>query len=405
MPIFQFIAMDSAGNEKKGRIEAETEKEVGATLKENGLYSTSIKQIKSKGEGKKGRFAGAEVVREFKRLVLDEVKAYYEKEGKKGDIPEKAQGRNLVRAHGYIGTDDEAYNHTTVAVGTVVETITRLKEKNKKNNLGVPDKVYEQYLKAILAAYKIRRYRFESVEQFRDHFVFDIELLHADRNKKMAMADAPAITKLIEAVEARMLKRFKGNHKASRKPKDVLKGKGSKLITDEVLKSVLRPRDAKGRFIKVTKAKSTEKDSKKRETDQGTTTLLKGKESKKKVSGKRAKPLRVQKRQAKTQESAIKLRALLDRMLPQVVASKMQSPRLVYRTGRFAQSVRTENVAIGPRGGIHIDYTYMKYPYQTFEPGFAQGSSYRDPRSLIKESIREIAITLVGEKFMTIRRV
>jgi hypothetical protein len=92
-------------------------------------------------------------------------------------------------------------------------------------------------------------------------------------------------------------------------------------------------------------------------------------------------------------------------MLPQVVASKMVEPRLVYRTGRFAQSVRTENVVIGPRGGIHIDYTYMKYPYQTFEPGFAQGSKYRDPRSIIKESIRDIAITLVGEKFMTIRRV
>ena len=47
----------------------------------------------------------------------------------------------------------------------------------------------------------------------------------------------------------------------------------------------------------------------------------------------------------------------------------MGSPALNFRTGRFANSARVENVAIGPRGGLHIDYTYMRDPYETFEPG------------------------------------
>ena len=47
----------------------------------------------------------------------------------------------------------------------------------------------------------------------------------------------------------------------------------------------------------------------------------------------------------------------------------------------------------------------MKFPYQTFEPGFAQGSTYRDPRKIIGESIREIAQGIVGNKFLTVRRV
>ena len=52
-----------------------------------------------------------------------------------------------------------------------------------------------------------------------------------------------------------------------------------------------------------------------------------------------------------------------------------------------------------------IDYTYMKYPYQTFEPGFAQGSIKRDPRRIIGESVREIAQSIMGDKFLHIRRV
>lgn len=348
-------------------------------------------------------YGGNNVIRDFKVQILEKVKEHYKKILGK-EAPSTANSKNLYRTHGRTaGANDNAALHTTVALGSVVENLLSLKDLNRDvpGITGIPTKIIDRYLKELLAYFTIRRKRFESVEEFRDHFIFDMELRERDINAKMREADVPGIEEILPKVAEKLLKIFGKDYEGSRKPTKVLTGKGQKAIIDGVLD---RPRDAKGRFIKVTKAKSNEKDSKTSQIVKGSKTLAKGKYSKKTTAGKPAKAPRG-KAVARTQESAIKLRALLDRMLPKVVESKMQQPRLVYRTGRFAQSVRTENVVIGPRGGIHIDYTYMKYPYQTFEPGFAQGSKYRDPRSIIKESIREIAITLVGEKFMTIRRV
>ena len=108
--------------------------------------------------------------------------------------------------------------------------------------------------------------------------------------------------------------------------------------------------------------------------------------------------------QARTEESPIALKNLLNDALPQVVASKMTQPALQFRTGRFANSARVEDVVIGPRGGVGIDYTYMKDPYETFEPGGKQGSTLRDPRKIIGASIRELAIGILGKQPTTIRR-
>ena len=99
------------------------------------------------------------------------------------------------------------------------------------------------------------------------------------------------------------------------------------------------------------------------------------------------------------------LESLLNELLPKVVASKMTSPALVYRTGRFAESAEATEVMMGPRGGVNINYTYQKDPYQTFEPGFARGSTYRDPRKIIGESVREIAQSIMKDKFIRVRRV
>jgi hypothetical protein len=109
---------------------------------------------------------------------------------------------------------------------------------------------------------------------------------------------------------------------------------------------------------------------------------------------------------AKTAQSPLHLQAMLEALLPQVVASKMGTGgALRYQTGRFANSVEPTQVMVGPRGGVHVDYTYMKYPYQTFEPGFKQGSTARDPRKIIGESVREIAQSIIGSKFLKVRRV
>ena len=83
----------------------------------------------------------------------------------------------------------------------------------------------------------------------------------------------------------------------------------------------------------------------------------------------------------------------------------MVTPALVNRTGRFAESAEVENVTVGPRGATVVEYTYMKDPYQTFEPGNAQGSTFRDPRRIIGGTVRELAQGMLTDRFIRTRRV
>ena len=103
--------------------------------------------------------------------------------------------------------------------------------------------------------------------------------------------------------------------------------------------------------------------------------------------------------------SPLALASLIEDALPKVVKSNMGVPALVNRTGRFAESAEVRNVTMGPRGATVAEYTYQKNPYQTFEPGFEQGSTYRDPRKIIGQSIRQIAQGIMKDKFIRTRRV
>lgn len=69
------------------------------------------------------------------------------------------------------------------------------------------------------------------------------------------------------------------------------------------------------------------------------------------------------------------------------------------RTGRFAETVQIERLNLQRDNAIAIFYSYMKYPYQTFEPGYEQGApTSRNPITLINKSIRDIATTLVTNR-------
>lgn len=69
---------------------------------------------------------------------------------------------------------------------------------------------------------------------------------------------------------------------------------------------------------------------------------------------------------------------------------------LNYRSGRFARSAKLLKLDITRENAITAIYTYMKYPYQTFEPGFRQGQiRTRDPRAMIQKSMREV----INQKF------
>lgn len=72
---------------------------------------------------------------------------------------------------------------------------------------------------------------------------------------------------------------------------------------------------------------------------------------------------------------------------------------LNYRSGRFANSVVIKDVKLSRDGKLEAFYDYMKYPYQTFEPGFKQGfPESRDPKLLISKSIRQIATDVVKNR-------
>jgi hypothetical protein len=101
------------------------------------------------------------------------------------------------------------------------------------------------------------------------------------------------------------------------------------------------------------------------------------------------------------------LQSLINQHLQSVIAANMgdgnQNNILNYRTGRFASTVKVERLSQSREGMITAFYSYMKNPYQTFEPGFRQGSpKTRDPKLLIAKSIREIAETRVANKLRSV---
>jgi hypothetical protein len=94
-------------------------------------------------------------------------------------------------------------------------------------------------------------------------------------------------------------------------------------------------------------------------------------------------------------QSVVNLQALISAQLTAKVVANMREPRLVNRSGRFANSVELKALAYdNRRNTVNAFLSYMKYPYQTFEPGYKQGSTQRDPRALIVKSVREVASML-----------
>jgi len=113
--------------------------------------------------------------------------------------------------------------------------------------------------------------------------------------------------------------------------------------------------------------------------------------------------------QSPTQNTqALALKEIINLALPGAVLEKMQLPRLRNRTGRFKDSAEVVNTFYGPRGGLTIEYTYQKDPYQVFEPGVGRApwaNQYRDPKHIIGQSIREIVAANMKGMQPLLRRV
>jgi hypothetical protein len=103
----------------------------------------------------------------------------------------------------------------------------------------------------------------------------------------------------------------------------------------------------------------------------------------------------------------VPLQRLLDATLVQRVKDNMGTGSrrdiLNLRTGRFAESVKVENLSQSREGMITAFYSYMRNPYATFSTGGRQEfPKSRDPKLLIAKSIREIGATMVGNRMRAV---
>ena len=101
------------------------------------------------------------------------------------------------------------------------------------------------------------------------------------------------------------------------------------------------------------------------------------------------------------------LLVLINSQLQDVISANMgdgtRRDILNYRTGRFASSVKVEQLSSSKQGMISAFYSYMKNPYATFSNGGRQATpKSRDPKLLISKSIREIAQQVVANNLRAV---
>ncbi len=103
----------------------------------------------------------------------------------------------------------------------------------------------------------------------------------------------------------------------------------------------------------------------------------------------------------------VPLQRLLDATLVQRVKDNMGTGSrrdiLNLRSGRFAESVKVENLSQSREGMITAFYSYMRNPYGTFSQGGRQESpKTRDPKLLISQSIRQIGAAVVANRMRAV---
>lgn len=112
-----------------------------------------------------------------------------------------------------------------------------------------------------------------------------------------------------------------------------------------------------------------------------------------------------EKKKEKDAQNLSRLQTILNRSIAKKVQQDMGRPALRNQTGRFANSVQIERLT-KTKAGIAGDYTYQLSPYQTFEnEGPRRWPTGYNPKPLITNSIRELALQYTTEKFTYLRRI
>ena len=104
--------------------------------------------------------------------------------------------------------------------------------------------------------------------------------------------------------------------------------------------------------------------------------------------------------------SVRKLLAIQGRLnyeLHDAIRMNMKRPALVYRTGRFANSVKVIIVKRNPNCSLTAFYDYQTRPYSVFDPSISHynnlSSEERNPQKIIGDSIRSIASGIMKDRY------
>ncbi len=214
----------------------------------------------------------------------------------------------------------------------------------------------------------------------------------------------------VKAVRKDMLARFsKARFGDTIEASTPLKERGKRAVTEQVV-GHLKKGTKGSKNVKVTSKEKKPVKGKKYSTPKVGVKGKKGKSKKSTARKPNSKVLlaaRSGNRTSTKGQSPIALLTLINKVLPRELMKNMTGvyPRsLENRTGRFRQSAQVTQVIPFPQS-VEIQYTYMKDPYEVFEPGSGNplASTGRDPRRIIGGTIREIAQEMMGTKYGLVR--
>ena len=351
----------------------------------------------------------------------------------KGKLGARSHSGLRIRAHGEpMGNEDPIFGaDTTEATANLLDLfqdpakVTNLKTKmlaaakKKTGKRGKPafgmKKIYEDTVHHLLTDLKIQGQRMSDAALLDDEYDIIMSVTIEDVNaKQKARADKGPIVERIKVVEQKMIDILSDPASIASKPmKDRLSAAAAKNIIQNMFLHKTNP-DMRFKVNKKLIAEGKYKDN---GTAKGKARGKKGKTQKSSQSGGNVPKValdvagvsataKIASRGATTRTvkaastNPMALRNLLNAALPTAVARNMQSPRLRFRTGRLANSVRVDDITTGPRGGnMQVNASYQTDPYGTYAPGGKRYTPQRNPETLISTSIRQVATGIIGQRF------
>lgn len=266
--------------------------------------------------------------------------------------------------------------------------------------------------------YTLGRKRISNIVQHNDEIIVNMEISNKTHNEQYRDVDkgptnaprnSPSIQNTLKQAETSAIAEVNriGNNISTQTLSTPLNKRADLIARKALVKKITGVASTPDMRLKVNKRLAAQyKDESEKKKYKETANIVKGKRS----AVKRTKPKKARtgtiataaaagrEVERKAGQNPLALRNLLNELLPQQVAKNMVAPALVYRTGRFANSVQVDDINMGNRM-TNISYTYRRDPYETFALGGAKYTPYRDPDKLIRKSLREVAIGIVGGKF------